>query len=125
MSTRKGTALFLEDILNEGKAEMRRQQTLRTTTKVGGGNEAETAADVVALSALFVYDLKRQKLRDYTFDWKDALHYKGNTGVRLQYTHCRLVSLEENSGLQLDLNADLSPILSHQTSLELAATIAK
>ena len=62
MSSRKGDSLFLSDLLAEGREQMRVNQTLRTTTKVVDG-EAERAADVVALSALFVYDLKRSRTR--------------------------------------------------------------
>lgn len=47
------------------------------------------------MSAVIVNDLKQRRQRDYTFDWDKALQMSGDTGVKLQYTHCRLCSLLE------------------------------
>ena len=44
-------------------------------------------------------DLKQRRLRDYDFDWNKILQVNGDTGVKLQYTHCRLVNLNQLCGV--------------------------
>lgn len=44
-------------------------------------------------SAVIVNDLKQRRQRDYDFSWDKILQMSGDTGVKLQYTHCRLNSL--------------------------------
>lgn len=44
--------------------------------------------------------MKQRRQRDYVFNWDKALQMNGDTGIKLQYTHCRLNSLiEHNSHL--------------------------
>jgi arginyl-tRNA synthetase len=67
----------------------------------------ETIAEVLGCSAVVVNDLKQRRLRDYDFDWNKILQVNGDTGVKLQYTHCRLFSLNQLCGVveadELDL----------------------
>ncbi|XP_018570561.1 probable arginine--tRNA ligase, mitochondrial [Anoplophora glabripennis] len=96
MSTRKGTAVFLKDILDECRDIMVKKQLESPTTKVPI-NDGKTA-DILGVSCVIVNDLKQRRQKDYDFDWDRVLQVQGDTGVRLQYTHCRLCSLERNSG---------------------------
>ncbi|XP_063995163.1 probable arginine--tRNA ligase, mitochondrial [Diachasmimorpha longicaudata] len=100
MSTRKGTAVFLEDFLDEARDAMKEQQRQTATTKVNLDSE-EGSSDVLGISAVVVHDLKQRRTKDYKFSWDVALDIKGETGVKLQYTHCRLFGIEENSGATL------------------------
>ncbi|KAI4498091.1 hypothetical protein M0802_006915 [Mischocyttarus mexicanus] len=100
MSTRKGTAIFLEDILNEIKDITREKQIRSPTTKVSL-DSSDNSSDILGISAVIINDLKQKRQRDYTFNWNTAFNIKGDTGVKLQYVHCRLSSLEENSGVTL------------------------
>ncbi|XP_015122634.1 probable arginine--tRNA ligase, mitochondrial [Diachasma alloeum] len=100
MSTRRGTAVFLEDFLDEARDAMREQQRQTATTKVDLDSE-EGSSDVLGISAVVVHDLKQRRTKDYKFSWDVALDIKGETGVKLQYTHCRLFGIEENSGATL------------------------
>lgn len=56
-------------------------------------------ADTLGSSAVIVNDLKQRRMRDYDFDWNKILQVNGDTGVKLQYTHCRLFSLNQLSGV--------------------------
>lgn len=100
MSTRKGTAIFLKDILNEIKEVAREKQIQSPTTKVSL-DSSDNSSDILGISAIIINDLKQKRQRDYTFNWNTAFNIKGDTGVKLQYVHCRLCSLEENSGVTL------------------------
>lgn len=68
----------------------------------------ESVADILGTSALIVNDLKQRRQRDYEFDWNKVLQVNGDTGVKLQYTHCRLHSLNQLCGSteaeKIDLN---------------------
>ncbi|KAL7293702.1 hypothetical protein TKK_0012774 [Trichogramma kaykai] len=107
MSTRKGTAVFLQDILDETKCVMRKQQLEARNTKVNLDID-HPSTEVLGISAVIVNDLKHKRNQDYEFDWNTALDIKGDTGVMMQYAHCRLVSLEENSGAIIASECDPS-----------------
>ncbi|RZF43642.1 hypothetical protein LSTR_LSTR009239 [Laodelphax striatellus] len=62
----------------------------------------EYVTDVLGVSAVMVNDLKQRRMKDYNFDWNSALQVTGDSGIKLQYTHCRLVSLEQNCGFELN-----------------------
>ncbi|XP_014614383.1 PREDICTED: probable arginine--tRNA ligase, mitochondrial [Polistes canadensis] len=100
MSTRKGTAIFLKDILNEIKDVAREKQIQSPTTKVSL-DSSDNSSDILGISAVIINDLKQKRQRDYTFNWNTAFNIKGDTGIKLQYVHCRLCNLEENSGVTL------------------------
>lgn len=96
MSTRKGNIVFLKDILDEAKDLMYRKQEESQTTKVDLSKCGESVADVLGVSAIIINDLKQRRQRDYDFDWNNILQVNGDTGVKFQYTHCRLFNLQKN-----------------------------
>ncbi|XP_063224933.1 probable arginine--tRNA ligase, mitochondrial [Bacillus rossius redtenbacheri] len=106
MSTRRGGVVFLADILDEARDLMRRRQRQSATTKIDLGDISDDTADVLGISAVIVSDLKQRRQRDYSFDWEKALQAQGGTGVRLQYAHCRLCSLERSCGVSLPPDCD-------------------
>lgn len=63
-------------------------------TKVDVSLDTETE-NILGVSAVIVNDLKQRRMRDYSFDWDRVLQVNGDTGIKLQYTHCRLCSLAE------------------------------
>ncbi|XP_046435389.1 probable arginine--tRNA ligase, mitochondrial [Neodiprion fabricii] len=123
MSTRKGSAVFLQDILDETLAVMRENQIQSPTTRVSLAT-SDKSTDILGISAVIINDLKQRRSKDYNFDWNKALDIKGDTGVKLQYVHCRLTSLEENSGAKLPTECDPS-LLREQIIEELIAQIGR
>ena len=102
MSTRKGKAVMLSDILHEAKERMLEKMESTMTTKVEQTEEKEHVAEILGISALIINDLKQKKTQNYKFSWNEALKSSGNSGIRLQYSHSRLNSLiVENSAYQL------------------------
>lgn len=61
---------------------------------------------MLGISAVIVNDLKQRRQRDYDFDWDRALQTNGDTGIKMQYTHCRLQSLMEKQGDQIATLSD-------------------
>ncbi|XP_063709551.1 probable arginine--tRNA ligase, mitochondrial isoform X2 [Culicoides brevitarsis] len=108
MSTRKGSAIFLKDILDEARDIMYEKQVQSATTKIDISNTNEASTDILGTSAIIINDLKQRRNNQYTFNWDNALQTNGDSGIKLQYTHCRLCSLEENSGASIanDVNVD-------------------
>ncbi|XP_057660685.1 probable arginine--tRNA ligase, mitochondrial [Diorhabda carinulata] len=97
MSTRKGSAIFLKDILDECRDRMIKKQIESPTTKAPIENGH--AADILGVSCIIINDLKRRRQKDYEFVWDQALQAQGDTGIKLQYAHCRLYNLEDNTGI--------------------------
>ncbi|XP_070137399.1 probable arginine--tRNA ligase, mitochondrial [Drosophila bipectinata] len=96
MSTRQGTAIFLKDVLDEARDIMREKRSLSATTKENTSFDDEHVCDILGVSAVLVNVLKQRRQRDYEFNWNQALQVNGDTGIKLQYTHCRLNNLLEN-----------------------------
>ncbi|XP_012245942.1 probable arginine--tRNA ligase, mitochondrial [Bombus impatiens] len=107
MSTRQGTVVFLEDILNKAKEIMKQKQLDAKTTKIPLDKIDETS-DILGVSGVIIQDLKQSRMNSYEFDWNLMLDMKGNSGIKLQYAHCRLCSLEELSGATLVKECDSS-----------------
>ena len=92
MSSRRGTAVFLKDILDEASDRMAEQRHESVNTRA---LEDSRVADNLGISAVLINDLKQKRNRSYEFSWEKALVGKGDSGIKLQYTHCRLHSLLE------------------------------
>lgn len=107
MSTRQGTVVFLEDILNKAKEIMKQKQLDAKTTKIPLDKIDETS-DILGVSGVIIQDLKQNRMNNYKFDWNLMLDMKGDSGIKLQYAHCRLCSLEELSGATLVIECDPS-----------------
>ncbi|XP_043605183.1 probable arginine--tRNA ligase, mitochondrial [Bombus pyrosoma] len=107
MSTRQGTVVFLEDILNKAKETMKQRQLDAKTTKIPLDKIDETS-DILGVSGVIIQDLKQSRMNSYKFDWNLMLDMKGDSGIKLQYAHCRLCSLEELSGATLVIECDSS-----------------
>ncbi|KCV73080.1 hypothetical protein H696_00625 [Fonticula alba] len=100
MSTREGTAVFLEDVL----AEARRQCLAREEWGSRGPPDAATVA-MLGLSSVVVADLTSRRIKNYNFCWAKATDPKGDTGMLLQYTHARLCGIERTNTNLLESGA--------------------
>lgn len=98
ISTRKGTLVFLDDILDKGRDLARAILAEREGLTE---HEKDVIAEQVAIGAIVFQDLSRDRIKDYDFDWDQMLRglrpgEPGRTGPYLQYTHVRLGSLLDN-----------------------------
>jgi arginyl-tRNA synthetase len=96
MSTRQGSAVFLTEVLAKAKRTMFQKMQDNKRGHTDKTNQ-QAVAHTIGLSCVVVQDLAAKRSRGYKFDWNRMLHYKGNTGVNLQYTHARLCSLERRN----------------------------
>ncbi|PLW35651.1 hypothetical protein PCASD_10240 [Puccinia coronata f. sp. avenae] len=93
MSTRKGTSVHLEDMMNEARNTMHEQMK----TNVDKYNEIPDplrTADEVGISGIKIQDMAGKRINGYEFKWDRVLSFEGDTGPYLQYAHVRLCSVE-------------------------------
>lgn len=121
MSTRKGTAILLGDILEEARLQTAISREESPTTR----NGVHDIEDILGVSAVIVNDLRQRRRRNYTFDWDKAVAVKGDTAVKLHYVHCRLYSLEENCGFILPTTANSEFLIEDEIALELVLHLAR
>lgn len=101
MSTRKGTVVFLDTIIEETKEAMH-DVMRKNEEKYAQIEDPKTVADLVGLSAIMIQDMQSKRVNNYEFDWKRMLSFEGDTGPYLQYAHARLCSMQRNSGLPVE-----------------------
>ncbi|ESO91022.1 hypothetical protein LOTGIDRAFT_163540 [Lottia gigantea] len=94
ISTRKGNAVFLEEVLNTAKNEARKIIESSETTKINM-DEFDKIADHLALSSVVVQYLSSSRRRSYDFNLEKFVNLKADSGLFLQYCHARLYSLKK------------------------------
>jgi arginyl-tRNA synthetase len=101
MSTRKGTVVFLDDVLKE--ADLKAATLSKEQAALGASDAtSDHALDLprtrqIALSAIKWSDLKRDPITDIVFDWDEILSMKGNSGPYMLYTVVRAKSVLKKS----------------------------
>lgn len=75
MSTRKGTVVFLSDILEEAKKTMM-DVMKENPEKFAEIEDPEQTADTIGLSAVVVADLSAKRIKDYDFSWDRVCNFE-------------------------------------------------
>ncbi|CAC5403706.1 RARS [Mytilus coruscus] len=122
LSTRKGKAVFLDDILNEAKERIIKTIHSKQTSKEV--DCTETVADVLGVSSIIIQDLKERRLNTYKFSWDKVLSFKGDSGIVLQYAHARLCSLIEQCGCDMHSTDFDTKYLTETEAIQLILHIA-
>lgn len=122
MSTRKGTAVFLQDILDTAKERI--IDYMKQSEEKSQLKDLDTVADQLAMSAILIQDMKSKRNKDYEFSWDRMTDARGDTGVFLQYAHARACGIERKSGIAIDPDCDFS-ILKEKEAFNLVQSIAQ
>ncbi|XP_058176823.1 probable arginine--tRNA ligase, mitochondrial [Anopheles ziemanni] len=104
MSTRRGQVVFLKDILHEAQELVLEKQKESPNTRANAIHNSDVC-DILGASAVIINDLKQRRMKDYQFEWSKILQMDGDSGIKLQYTHCRLVSLIRAQASDVDVNS--------------------
>jgi arginyl-tRNA synthetase len=125
MSTRKGTVKFLDDVIASVR-EVMWDVMRKNEKKYEQLEDPESVADILAISAIMVQDLKGKVRNGYDFNIDQMTAFEGDTGPYLQYAHARLCSIERKAGLDLSTlhDADLSK-LSETHAINLVRALAQ
>ncbi len=88
-ASRSGNAVFLDEILDESVAKVRKVIAEKNPDLA----DAEAVAEQVGVSAIVFNDLKNSRIKDVKFDWDAMLAFEGETGPYVQYACARLASI--------------------------------
>ncbi|KAG9069002.1 Arginyl-tRNA synthetase [Linnemannia hyalina] len=133
MSTRKGNAVFLEDILDTAQSTMlekmkENQAKFDAVKESSSGKEGEgsveSVADQLGISAVVIQDFQAKSHKGYEFSWKRMTESTGNTGIYLQYAYARLCGIADKSSTTLNTSAKTS-LLTEPEAYELANMISQ
>lgn len=91
-STRKGTAIMLEDLLDEAVAAVR-DIIARKNPDLAASPDAERIARAVGVGAVVFNDLKNGRRNNVKFDWDAVLDFEGESGPYMQYQYVRMGSV--------------------------------
>jgi len=101
-SMRKGTAIFLDEVLDE--AVTRARATIGEKIAEGKTElsppEVDTVGEMIGVAAVVYHDLYQGPERGIRFDWDKMLSFDGNTALYIQYTHARCRSILRKAGEQ-------------------------
>ncbi|KAI8368287.1 uncharacterized protein BYT42DRAFT_539504 [Radiomyces spectabilis] len=123
MSTRKGTVVFLEDILNEAK-DIMHEVMRKNEKKYQEIEDPEMVADNIGLSAVKIQDNAARRIKNYEFDRNRMFTFEGDTGPYIQYAHARLCSIERKSGREVNFKANIE-LLTEKGAIEVLRTVAQ
>ena len=110
LSSRKGTAIYLDDIFNEAKS---RSLKIIEDRKPDMENKEETA-EKIGIGAVIFQDLSKSRIKDSEFNWERVLAFDGETGPYIQYTYVRIfnilqkiketIDIENNTNSEIDFS---------------------
>jgi len=96
MSTRRGTGVWLDDLLDEAvrraREEVRKRRDDLSDAEIGG------IAEAVGTSAVRYHILRVAPEKAVLFRWEEALSFEGRAAPFLQYAHARAASLLRKAG---------------------------
>ncbi len=92
-ATRGGNAIFLDEVLDEAVANVRKI----ISEKNPDLEDADAVAEQVGVSAIVFNDLKNSRIKDVKFDWESMLDFQGETGPYVQFAVARLSGILRNA----------------------------
>jgi arginyl-tRNA synthetase len=92
MKTREGGAISLKLFLDEAYAKALDAYRNQVTKKPEGLDENEVA-EKVSIGSTYFYFLSHSNIKDFNFNWDEALSFQGDTGPYCQYALARLNSI--------------------------------
>ncbi|KAF8634620.1 hypothetical protein AX15_000825 [Amanita polypyramis BW_CC] len=92
MSTRKGTVVFLDQIIKEA-AQVMHDQMQKNEEKYKAVEDPETTSREIGITGVKIQDMAAKRINNYTFNWDRMKSFEGDTGPYLQYAHVRLASI--------------------------------
>lgn len=126
MKTREGGAIALKDFLDEAHQRALSVYTEQVATRPEGLNE-EQVAESVAIGAIYFYFLSHSNIKDFHFNWDEALNFQGDSGPYIQYALARLYSIAQKAdeaGISIGAEFDAS-LLSEESVRELVTKLGQ
>ena len=99
MSTREGTVIYLEDLINDSIAKA---ENIIAERKMNI-DDKKLLAKQIGIGALVFNDLKHYKIKDVVFDLDEVLRFDGETGPYVQYMFARICSILSKYNLDIKI----------------------
>ncbi|WP_255193366.1 arginine--tRNA ligase [Natronobeatus ordinarius] len=135
MSTRRGTGIDLDDLLDEAISRAREEVERRLDDRIRDDDldeaDVERIAHQVGIGAVRYDIVAKQPTKAITFEWDRALDFEAQSAPYVQYVHARCCGILEEAGLDLetaaaDLETDVdAAILETDAERDLLETIAR
>ncbi len=127
MSTRRGTGVQLDDLLDEAIDRAREEVETRLDDRLRsddlGEADVERIARQVGIGAVRYDIVSKQPTKSITFEWERALDFEAQSAPYVQYVHARCCGIEgEAAGIDPELDVSA---LSGDAERELLSTIAR
>ncbi|KIL69502.1 hypothetical protein M378DRAFT_157770 [Amanita muscaria Koide BX008] len=104
MSTRKGTVVFLDQIIKEA-GQVMHDQMQKNEEKYKAVGDPEMTSREIGITGVKIQDMAAKRINNYTFEWNRMKSFEGDTGPYLQYAHVRLASIGRKNPHLLPLPA--------------------
>ncbi|UWG46649.1 Arginyl-tRNA synthetase [Halanaeroarchaeum sp. HSR-CO] len=129
MSTRAGTGVDLDDLLDEAIERAREAVESRLDTRIRDDELTDADVDRIAhqvgIGAVRYDIVSKQPTKPITFDWDDALDFEGQSAPYVQYAHARSCGILAEAGSAVDGTAIDTGVLTHDAEEDLLRTLAR
>jgi arginyl-tRNA synthetase len=109
MSTREGTVVNIDDLLDEAVERARNEIEKRSEDRDRDVEEVEETAQAVGIGAVRYDIVARQPEKPITFRWEEALNFDGQHAPYVQYVGARASGILEKSDSEPE--ADIEPLI--------------
>jgi arginyl-tRNA synthetase len=127
MSTRRGTGVDLDDLLDEAVGRAREEVEKRIDTRLRDGDlteeDIEMIAKQVGIGAVRYDIVSKQPTKSITFRWEDALDFEAQSAPYVQYVHARCCGILEDAD-EVPRSVDAS-VLTTEAERDLLEVIAR
>jgi arginyl-tRNA synthetase len=120
IGTRKGTVVYLDDVLNEAISKAAQIIEERNPGLEG----KHDIARIVGIGAVKFCTLKNKTIKDTVFAWDKVLNFEGETSCYIQYTYARICSVLRKAGDIKTGDIDYM-LLSYDESYEVIKLLSK
>ncbi len=119
MSTREGTVVKVEDLLNESI-----KRVLNVINEKDPNMEnKEIEAKKIGIGAVIFNNLATTIIKDQVFDWDTVLNFNGETGPYIQYVYVRTKSVLEKAGYSPEYKEEYAKKLLDKESINVITTL--
>lgn len=102
MGTRKGTVVYLDDVLNESITKALKIIEERNPSLEG----KEEIAKIIGIGAVKFSALKNKRMKDSVFAWDKVLNFEGETSCYIQYTYARICSVLRKASIEKEFDIE-------------------
>src|SRR6056297_1939382 len=129
MSTRQGTGVMLDDLLDEAIDRAREAVESRMDDRIRDDDltdeDVERIAHQVGIGAVRYVIVSKQPAKAITFEWEEALNFEAQSAPYVQYVHARCCGILDEAGLETAPDSFDASLLETEAERELLEVVAR